>query len=161
MSFLHRISLAQKFMILGLIALVMQAIPTSLYFRTSAAELEFVIREDMGIQAVAALNRIVQYTQTHRGISAGTLNGNEALAALRPDMRDKVEKAMTELDAGLKSSEAGDKTIAAWSTVRQTWTALEGDVANKKITSAESTKQHSQLIALVSGERRPVSARSQ
>ena len=147
MSFLHRISLAQKFMILGLIALVMQAIPTGLFFRTSAAELAFVNREEMGMRAVAALNRIVQYTQTHRGLSAGTLNGNEALAARRPAMRDSVEKAMAELDAELKSSTAVDKTMAAWATVRQTWSTLEGNVANKKITSAESTQQHSRLIA--------------
>ena len=149
MSFLHRISLAQKFMILGLIALVMQAIPTGLFFRTSAAELAFVNREEQGMHAVAALNRIVQYTQTHRGISAGTLNGNEALAARRPAMRDNVAKAMGELDKELKSSEAGEKTMAMWSTVQQTWATLEGEVASKKITSVESTKQHTQLIAKI------------
>jgi flagellar biosynthesis/type III secretory pathway M-ring protein FliF/YscJ len=47
MSFMHRISLSQKFMILGLLALVMVAAPTLVLYRNSAAEIAVVEREDM------------------------------------------------------------------------------------------------------------------
>ena len=146
MSFMHRISLSQKFMILGLLALVMVAAPTLVLYRNSAAEIAVVEREDMGVHAVATLIRVVQMTQTHRGMSAGALGGNEALAERRPGQRDKVVKAMDELDAELKAAQAAEKTMGMWTSVRKSWASLEQMVASKQIKSAESIKLHTQLI---------------
>jgi methyl-accepting chemotaxis protein len=143
---MHRISLSQKFMILGLLALVMVAAPTLVLYRNSAAEIAVVEREDMGVHAVATLIRVVQMTQTHRGMSAGALGGNEALAERRPGQRDKVVKAMDELDAELKAAQAAEKTMGMWTSVRKSWASLEQMVASKQIKSAESIKLHTQLI---------------
>ena len=52
----------------------------------------------MGAGPLMALNKVIQLTQSHRGLLAGMLSGNEGLAARRPAMRDAVGKAAQALD---------------------------------------------------------------
>ena len=147
MPLLHRLSLAQKFIILGLVALIMVLVPTGLYFKNSRAEVAAAQREAIAIDALVSLNAVVQFTQSHRGLSAGALGGNEALAQRRPGMRDKVVKNMEVLDGELKKIGASSQVMALWSDVRQRWTTLEQGVTSKALKPAESTKLHGQLIA--------------
>jgi methyl-accepting chemotaxis protein len=149
MSSLHRLSLAQKFVVLGLVALIMVLVPTGLYFKNSWAEVAAAKREATATDAVVALNAVVQFTQSHRGLSAGALGGNEALAQRRPAMRDKVVKNMEVLDGEIKRIGASSQTLSLWTDVRQGWATLEQGVAAKTLKPAESTKLHSQLIASI------------
>ena len=149
MTLLHRLNLSHKFLILGLIALLMVMLPTGLYFQKLWGEVEVANHEEKASNSVIALNKVVQLTQTHRGLSAGALGGNETLAAKRPAMRDNVVKAMEALDTALKQAGASPKIQAQWSEVRQRWLTLEQGVSGKQLKSAESTKLHTQLIAMV------------
>ena len=63
MPLLHRLSLAQKFLVLGAIALVMVAVPLGLYFQKTLAEIDVLNREQSSTKAVFALNKVVQFTQ--------------------------------------------------------------------------------------------------
>ena len=78
MSLLHRLSLAQKFIILGVIALLMVVVPSGLYFKKSWAEVAAANHEAQATDAVVVLNKVVQFTQTHRGLSAGANAINQA-----------------------------------------------------------------------------------
>ena len=104
MPLLHRMNLTQKFMILGLIAAVMVLLPSVMYFKRAMAVVSTAELEMRGTAPVVALNKVIQLTQTHRGMSAGMLNGNEALAGRRPVMRDAVVKAMDALDTELSKA---------------------------------------------------------
>jgi methyl-accepting chemotaxis protein len=146
-SLLHRLSLTQKFLVLGLLALVMVLVPTALYFGTIQPVITVARQEDGAIKAVIALNATVQYAQTHRGLSAGALSGNEALAARRPAMRDKLVQAMGVLDTELKSMGAAAQVMNLWADVKQRWASLEPAVAGGQLKTPESTKLHTQLIA--------------
>ena len=148
MTLLHRLNLSHKFLILGLIALLMVLLPTSLYFQKLWGEVEIANLEEKASNSVIALNQVVQLTQTHRGLSAGALGGNETLAAKRPAMRDNVVKAMGALDDALKQAGASAKILTRWSEVRQRWLTLEQGVSGKQLKSAESTKLHTQLITM-------------
>ena len=147
MSFLHRIQLAQKFLILGLIALLMVALPSGLYFKRVSTDVLTVQREAQGTSSLIGLNKVIQLTQTHRGLSAGMLGGNDNLAARRPAMRDSVVKAMDAVDADFKSAKVSPRLQTHWNELRQGWTALEQSVANRQLKPAESSKLHTQLIA--------------
>jgi hypothetical protein len=147
MPLLHRLRLAQKFIILGLIALIMVLVPTGLYFKNSQAEVAFAHREAMATDAVVAMNAVVQFVQAHRGLSAGALAGNDALAQRRPAVSEKVAKNMAALDSALRAISASPQIMTPWNDVRQRWTTLEQGVNSKQLTSAESTKTHSLLIA--------------
>ena len=146
MSLLHRLSLSQKFLILGLIALLMIIVPSGLYFQKSMSEVAFAHRMGDATGAVTALNNTVQFTQTHRGMSAAMLNGNQELEARRPAMRDKVNTALTTLEAELKEAKASPKVMSMMGDVKQRWAALEQGVASKQLKSPESTLNHSQLV---------------
>ncbi|MEI8324287.1 MAG: hypothetical protein WCH44_02805 [Betaproteobacteria bacterium] len=146
MSLLHRLGLAQKFLILGVIALIMVIVPSGLYFGKSLDDIAFASRETQASTAVVALNRVLQLTQTHRGLSAGALGGNEALAALRPGMRDQVVKAMDAVDAEFKKAGASAKIMAPWSELRQRWVTLERGVSGQSLKGPQSTQLHTQLI---------------
>ena len=147
MSLLHRLNLSHKFLILGLLALSMVALPTGLYFKQALADIGAAQREVQGSQSLILLNKVIQLTQTHRGISAGMLNGNEALTARRPAMRDNVVKAMDAVDAEFKVNGSSPKIQTHWTALRQAWTTLEQGVANRQLKSPDSTKLHTQLIA--------------
>lgn len=147
MQLLHRLNLSHKFLVLGLIALLMVALPSSLYFKRALAEVAAAEREVQGSHSLVLLNKVIQFMQTHRGMSAGMLNGNEALAARRPAMRDNVVKAMDAVDAEFKRVSAAPQIQTHWADLRQRWASLEQGVANRQLKSPESTKLHTQLIA--------------
>ena len=99
MPLLHRMNLAQKFLVLGLIALLMVVLPSGLYFKRTLDEVAAAQLAVRGGGPVVALNRVVQLSQTHRGLSASMLNGNEALAARRPAIRDGLAQAYDKVEA--------------------------------------------------------------
>lgn len=68
---------------LGLLALLMVALPSALYFQKTLDEVSAATMSARGGGPVVALNCVVQLSQTHRGLSVSMLNGNETLAARR------------------------------------------------------------------------------
>jgi methyl-accepting chemotaxis protein len=80
-------------------------------------------------------------------MSAGMLNGNEALASRRPAMRDAVVKAMASFEVALNQADASAANKNRWTELRQRWGTLEPGVANRQLKATESTKLHTQLIA--------------
>ncbi|MBP6484014.1 MAG: nitrate- and nitrite sensing domain-containing protein, partial [Rhodoferax sp.] len=146
MHLLHRLSLSTKFLVLGVIALVMVTVPTGMYFNRLLAEVHAAKREAIAKDAVVMLNAVVQFSQTHRGLSAGALSGNAALEQRRPGVRDTVVKNMDLLDGELRHIAASSEAKNLWSDVRQRWTTLEQGVASKTLKAPESTKLHTQMI---------------
>ena len=149
MSVLHRLSLSQKFLILGALALALVALPTSLYVSRALGEISVARLEVAGTQPAIAIQKVVQLTQQHRGISAGMLGGNEALTARRPAARDAVNKAIGAVDVSLKAQEASSALVSHWAELRQRWTTLEATVASRQLQQSDNLKQHAQLINAV------------
>jgi methyl-accepting chemotaxis protein len=142
----HRLSLIQKFMILGFIALLIAAIPALLYFSNTLHQQGKANLEKRGSAPLIALNKVIQLSQTHRGMSAGMLSGNETLAARRPALKDKLVQAMDAAEAQFKTADISPERMSHWQTLRQSWRTLEQGVADKQLKAAESTKLHTQLI---------------
>lgn len=111
MQFLNHMRLSAKFLLLGILALLMVALPTGLYFQNAWGSAAFARQEASGRDAVVALNRTIQTLQSHRGLAAGALGGNESLAQRRPAMRDQVVKNIEQLDAELKTFGASEETL--------------------------------------------------
>jgi len=147
MSLLHRLNLSQKFLILGLIALLMVALPSGLYFQRVFADIDAAEREVQGARSLVMLNKVIQLTQTHRGMSAGMLNGNEQLAQRRPALRDNVVKAMTAVDSEFKQIQLLPQIQTHWESIQQRWATLEQGVTSRQLKTPESTQLHTQLIA--------------
>ncbi len=146
-TLLHRLGLAQKFTILGLLALCMVALPTVLYLQRAFSDVALAQRQVQGGQVVSAVNRVVQSMQVHRGLSAGMLSGNDALAQRRPGVSSALAQAMDQVDQALKTAKAPASILSQWAERRQAWAALEPAVAGKQLTAEESTQRHTQLVA--------------
>ena len=149
MSLLHRWSLLQKFMILGTIGLMMSAMPTFLYVEHALQTIDEARTEVAGAPPLIALNKTVQLMQIHRGLSASMLSGDEGLGARRPAVRDGVGKALTQVDEHFATAAVPAAQMAVWAKVKQTWQALEPQVAARSLTPPQSTAQHTQLIASI------------
>lgn len=143
MSLLHRLNLSSKFIALGFISLLMLLLPST----ESLSDIDVAQREVQGSGPLVVLNKVIQLTQTHRGMSAGMLSENPALAAKRLAMRDQVVKAMNAVDVAFKHAEVSAQTQTHWRDLRQRWLALEQGVATRQLKTHESTKLHTQLIA--------------
>ena len=144
---MHRLSLAQKFLIQGFVAFVMVAIPTGLYMRLALEDVAQAKRQVQGDKVVTEINRVIQFSQTHRGLSASALSGNEKLAQRRPAMAQSLTQAIGKVDEELKTTQAPQQIAALWAERRQEWVALEQGVAGKQIQAAESTRRHTDMIA--------------
>ena len=77
MSVLHQLKLSHKFLILGLLTLLMIALPTAMYVSYVLAETRSAHLEARGVAPLIALNKTVQQVQVHRGLSAGMLVGTK------------------------------------------------------------------------------------
>ncbi|MBP6375362.1 MAG: HAMP domain-containing protein [Giesbergeria sp.] len=150
MPLLDRLSLLQKFLILGTVGLLMSLLPTWLYVNDALDNIAKARQEAQGAAPLLALNKVVQLMQIHRGISVGMLRGDAALTAARPPVRDALNQAMAAVDAQLAAVAATPAAqLTAWSQARQTWTALEQSVAARQLQVPQSIAQHTQLIASV------------
>ncbi|NMM81628.1 methyl-accepting chemotaxis protein [Acidovorax sp. SRB_14] len=149
MPFLHRLHLLQKFLILGVIGLMMSVPPTWVAVRQALDDIAQARREVQGAAPLRALNEVLQLLQVHRGLSAAMLGGNEALAARRPAVRDALASAIRMVDARLAAAPTPAAPLAQWAQLRQRWQALEPAVAARQLPPAQSMAQHSALIAAV------------
>ncbi len=149
MSLLHRLGLLHKFMILGTMGLMMSALPTFLYVSNSLQSIAAARQESVGAAPALVLNQVVRLMQVHRGLSAGMLGGDETLAARRPAARDALEKAMGEVATSFAAAQVPTAQTSAWAQAQQTWKALEQAVAARSLQPAQSTAQHTQLIASI------------
>jgi methyl-accepting chemotaxis protein len=153
MSLLHRMSLSTKFLVLGVVALVTLALPTTLYLQRTAADVRVAQRPVDGVSAILALQKVVQSIQNHRGLAAGVLgkgaasSTNDGLAPRLGAAREAVEKAIAAFDAQLGAVLAPDEIVAAWKERSRQWVALKADIAGGQLTDVDkSWQQHTRLI---------------
>ena len=147
MSLLHRLNLLEKFLILGTIGLLMSALPTYVYVSDALQGIARARQEARGVPAAQAVTRLVQAVQVHRGLSAGMLGGDESLATRRPAAREAVEAGLRDVSTRFDAAAVPAAQAAAWSDAQKTWGALAQAVEARSIDLAQSTAQHTQLIA--------------
>ena len=149
MALLHRISLLHKFLLLAGISMLISVLPTYLLVSNALGEIGHARREVQGAPALMAVYKAVQVLQVHRGLSAGMLGGDEGLAARRPSARDAVAQALAQVADRFATADAPPAPQAALAQARETWQELEQAVAARSLQPAQSTGQHTALIAKV------------
>ena len=146
MSLLDQLSLSRKFLILGLITLLMAAVPTVLHVNKSLEDVRTAQQEVRGMPPLMAMQKVIQFAQQHRGLSSGMLSGNVAMKERRPAVKDSVDKAIAEVESQLDRAGASQELKSQWSQRKQRWQSLEQAVSAGQLVAADSTKQHTQFI---------------
>jgi hypothetical protein len=144
-SLLGRLKLPHKFMILGLVALLMAAIPTVLYTRESGKLLDSYNNEQAGLPTAKKVLTVMQLVQQHRALSSLVLGGKAEAEDRRAAIQLEVGKATASVDAVLKS--VNDARISdLWAGIQRDWDALRAGVAGKSLTVPGSLVSHSALV---------------
>ncbi len=146
-SLIRHLRLGQKFLVLGLIAAVMVAIPLVLQVRSLNQEVNTTQAELGGLEPGRALVRIVQLTQHHRGMSANVLGGKADFEAQRAAKQDELAQAIGAFDALVKRDVDSARVRADWQRTAGEWQALAQAVAGRTISGADSNSRHAALIA--------------
>ncbi len=159
MSWLYRISLSQKFVVLGALALVMMALPTTLYLMRTADEVRTAERRVEGAATAVALQKVIQMAQNHRDVvvgwlgAAGSLSAlwqddNEKLSSLRPAARAALVEAIAAFDVQLSKVQASEAFVAGWREGLAHWNELDASLESGEQKSAwRSANLHSEWIA--------------
>ena len=144
-ALLRRLALWQKFSILGVIALVMCALPLVPLLIRETADIHVAQAEDAGIDPLRVLLDVQRGMQAHRGLSALALQDQQGADDQRRGARQKVDAALGKLDSLVKSLgyvQAADETRK----LGQDWAALAGQVDSRSVTLDESFERHTRLI---------------
>ncbi len=145
-TLIRNLKLSQKFGLIGLLAVLMVAIPATLTVRNNLSNLQATRSEAAGMAPAAAMLKLIQLTQQHRGLSAGVLGGNESMAATRQARQGEVTQAFDAARQAVERlrHEALNQHI---SVALKSWQGLSDAVANRSIPGPESFKRHTELIA--------------
>ena len=142
-ALLHRFTLAQKFMVLGLLVLILFGLPSYLFISGLDESIDFAERETRGAAYFKPVMKMLQLTQQHRGLSAVVLSGNAGMRGSWESKRQEVDKTVADIDAMEKRyPELG--LGKQWQEVRGGWEALKRDLG--AFTPPESFKRHTALV---------------
>lgn len=142
-TFLHRFTLAQKFMALGVVVMALFGLPSYLFVSGLDESIAFAERETRGAAYFKPAMKMLQLTQQHRGLSAVVLSGNASMRGSWESKRQEVDKAVAEIDAMEKRyPELG--LGKQWQEVRGGWEALKRDLGG--FTAPESFKRHTDVV---------------
>ncbi len=146
MLLLNRMNMPQKLTILTAFLMLMAAVPAALYINTVIAELDTTKREAMGTQPVIALQKVVQFTQQHRALSAALLNGNESAASRLSETQNELNKAINLVDTKLKEANISSQNVSFWSAEKQRITEIQQAVLARQLKAPESTARHNKIV---------------
>lgn len=147
MKVLERLSFAGKFALLGLLAVTLIAIPTSLYVLGAYQNSHQTNLELRGIRPVQALLQLIHLTQQHRDLASVVLTGNRDFNKARLDKQAEVDRAVEATDQVLQEAQVAPTILAVWREAQQQWQELAGQVDQAAVKSPQSLVRHSQLIA--------------
>jgi hemerythrin-like metal-binding protein len=141
---MNRLKYPGKFAVTGALAFVsviilIASLATNLY------DVIRLVRHELAVtEFIQPLNKQIQLTQQHRGISAAFLSGGTA-------MLKKLEDRQIEVDAALKTTDEVEmrhsvllKSSAEWQAIKSDWLALRAGVMGMQ--TAETLEAHGQLI---------------
>ncbi len=144
-SIFSRFRLPQKFTVLGLIAIVMTAVPIYQFFRVTQEQVRVAERERAGFQPAKDILTLIKPLQIHRGLIGSALVGNKELEKQIPDARKRIDTALTSLDADIKG--INDLAIQErWGKMLKDWKNLVAELDGHQLDSVESFKKHTGLV---------------
>jgi methyl-accepting chemotaxis protein len=148
MKAITRLLLWQKFAILGVLALVLVAVPTYQFVTASLVQIDFAETERTGIPGSQSLIALIPLIQTHRMLSVVALSGNEAGKAQMESTEARTDAAIKTI-AGHIATLADEGARSAWGRFEQNWDALVKRVANRSLAPRDADAEHRKLVAQV------------
>ena len=145
MNFMLTLRVRTRFLLLGLLGLVMAGVPMAMYVQKSLADMDSTRLELGGIAPARDMISLIRLTQQHRGLSALVLGGNAASQADRAAKQKEVEAAVAQLSQDLAALDDA-RTRAGWDKNKQDWSAIAAGLASGSLNAEQSFSAHSVLL---------------
>jgi len=145
--FLERLDISKRFLLLGLIALVLCVIPVTLQVRSAWQVVSTSSLEAQGIAPAKSLLKVIQLAQQHRGLTAMVLSGQAVQEAARTAKQQELDRAVEAAGALANERPEGSAYRAAWLNNVRDWVALRERVNARGLTPAESFAMHTRLVS--------------
>ena len=139
---MNRLAYPKKFGLIGLVALVAIAVLFVNLARQLQQQIHFAEREQAALAVILPLDHLVQYTQQHRGLSAGVINGDASLKAKEAAKAAEVAAALKAVSDKLAPEAAGSE---AWKGIGTDWGRIQTE--GLSWTGSENVAAHTRLIA--------------
>lgn len=144
-SLFSRMLLWQKFVILGIIALVLVILPFGFYIVETEKSINTAILETKGIEPTQNLLELVRLLQKHRGLSNRLINGDITAAPEREATKKETNQIVSVLETMIKN--ISNETINQdWQKITLHWRKLHDQVDKKQIEAPKSFQEHSDII---------------
>jgi methyl-accepting chemotaxis protein len=147
MQLIRNLKIAQKFALIGLLALILAAIPTAMLLASLFKNVDAAVAERAGVKPLGDVLQLIRLTQLHRGLSTNWLGGNASLQASREARAAEVDKAMAQVLSSSAIYE-GDLLAERRQQVQQQWQSLQQSVGSKRIDGPGSFTRHNALVGL-------------
>ncbi len=144
MQFLQNLKIGQKFLLLGILALVMAGIPTVAGLRQALALRDAAQAEADGLAPARAALAVIRLAQQHRGLSQAALGGEADFERRRSAVNGELLQALAAWQERLAIYPAQAASLQAQ---RRDWQALSAEVAARRLAPADSFQRHTALIA--------------
>ncbi|MCE9550717.1 MAG: HAMP domain-containing protein [Betaproteobacteria bacterium] len=145
-TFLTRMKLWQKFLLLGAVALPAAGVPAYLFLTQTTAAIQTAKLEASGIAPATKLLKLIQNTQQHRGLSAALIGGNISVAADRAAKEAEVVRAISTFEPYIKNSNNSRQT-EVWDKIKTNWTRIAAETTSQRTDTRKSFTDHSTLVA--------------
>jgi len=139
--------LSRKLGLVGLIVLVMVALPMGLYLQRMWQSIESTSAELNGIAPSRSLLNLMRLTQQHRGLSANVLGGKVELEAQRAAKQAEIDAAVSQFDAVVKRDVDNARVRADWLRAVEQWQSLAKALPARSVDGAQSFALHTALIS--------------
>ena len=139
--------LSRKLGLVGLIVLVMVALPMGLYLQRMWLSIETTSAELNGIAPSRSLLNLMRLTQQHRGLSANVLGGKVELEAQRAAKQAEIDAAVSQFDAVVKRDVDNARVRADWLRAVEQWQSLAKALPARSVDGAQSFALHTALIS--------------
>jgi methyl-accepting chemotaxis protein len=139
--------LSRKLGLVGLIVVVMVALPMGLYLHRMWLSIESTASEIDGIAPSRSLLNLMRLTQQHRGLSANVLGGKAELEAQRAAKQTEIETAVSQFDAVVKRDIDNARVRADWLRAVEQWQLLAKALPARSVDATQSFARHTALIS--------------
>ncbi len=136
----------QKFALIGVLALGMLAIPTTLLVKMHLDLVGEARAKAAGITPSGEVLKLIRLTQQHRGLAAVLLSGDTGQGEARKSVQGKVDDALNETAQSVASSLAAPTLTSELEAIKREWQGLALAVSGGTIGTPESFARHTALI---------------
>jgi twitching motility protein PilJ len=145
---LGKLLIWQKLVILGVLAFVMVAIPTTLYFNGQQHYIDTIIAERGGLEPANNVIALLKEVQKHRDLAFATLSGNQTAES-------NLKTAKADVDAQIAKTEKAFGSInypgmaEAWKSFKDEWVRQASNISTKAMTGEKIWDAQTQLVGQI------------